>query len=115
MSLRVAGVVDLASWTDIPLTVDANVSKVVTFETQLMVAGMVAREWSVNQYTVNGPSGINFVTEFGTLKGQLDFGGEWGRESRWKGLWVGRCGQLFDISFQVISKFGHLHLVEGRE
>ena len=33
VSLRMAGAVDFAYWTDIPLTVDAEVSEVVTFET----------------------------------------------------------------------------------
>ena len=32
MSLRVARTVDLAYWTDIPLTMDANMSEVMTFE-----------------------------------------------------------------------------------
>ena len=54
---------------DIPLTMDADVSEVVIFETRFMVARVVAREWGVDQYAVNGPCGINLVTEFSTLEG----------------------------------------------
>ena len=58
-SLRVAGTVDFAYRTDIPLTVDTNMSKVVIFETCFMVARMIAREWSVNGYTMDSPCSIN--------------------------------------------------------
>ena len=89
-SLRVAGTVDLTYGTDIPLTVDADMSKVVTFEARLVIARMVAREWGIDWYAVNGSSGINFVAKFSALEGQFDFGGEWGRGSGWERLRVGR-------------------------
>ena len=97
--MRVAGTVDLAYGADIPLTVDADMSEVVTFETRLVVARMVVGERGVDWYAVNGSSGVNFVAEFSALEGQLDLRGEWGGGSRWKGLGVGRRGQFFDVSF----------------
>ena len=90
--LRVARAVDLANWTDIPLTMDADVSEVVTFETRLVVTRMVAGEWSIDWYAMNGSCGINFVTEFSALKGQLNFGREWGGGSSWEQLGVGGHG-----------------------
>ena len=89
MSLRVTGAVDLAYGADIPLTVDADMSKVVPLETRFVVARMVVGEWGIDRYAMNGPSSINFVTEFSALEGQLDFGGEWGGGSRWEWLGVG--------------------------
>ena len=107
--------VNFAYGADIPRTVDANMSEVVTFETRLMVAGVVAQEWGVNGYAMDSPCGINFMTKFSALKGQLDLGGERRRGSGRKGLRVGGRSQLFDISLQIIGKFRHLHLIEGGE
>ena len=90
--LRVARAVDLANWTDIPLTMDADVPEVVTFETRLVVTRMVMGEWGVNWYAMNGSCGIDFMTEFSALEGQLDFGGEWGGGSGWERLGVGGHG-----------------------
>ena len=95
--LRMAGVVDLAYWANIPLTVDVDVSEVMAFETRLMIARMVVGEWSINWYIVNGSCGINLMMEFSALEGQLDFGGEWRGGSGWKRLGVGRCSQFLDI------------------
>ena len=64
-----------------------------------MVMRMVRREGGIDRYAMNGSHGIDFMTKFGTLEGQLDFGGEWGGGSRWRGLQVGRCSQLFDLLF----------------
>ena len=97
--MRVAGTVDLAYGADIPLTVDANMSEVVTLETRLVVARMVAGERGVDWYAVNGPSGVNFMAEFSTLEGQFDFGGEGGGGSGWKRLGVGGHSQFLDVSF----------------
>ena len=74
--LRVAGTVDFAYGADIPLTVDVDMSEVVTLETRFVVARMVAGERGIDWYSVNGSSGVNFVAEFSTLEGQFDFGGE---------------------------------------
>ena len=98
-SLGMAGMVDLAYWADIPLTVDANMSKVMTFETRLMVTGVTAGERGINRYTVDSSCSINFVTEFSMLKGQFSFRGEWGGRSRGRGLRVGGHSQLLDIVF----------------
>ena len=89
-SLRVARTVNLAYGTDIPPTVDADMSEVVTLETRLVVARMVAGEWGVDWYAMNGSRGINFVAEFSALEGQFNFGGEWGGGSGWEQLGVGR-------------------------
>ena len=69
VSLGMTRAVDSANRTDIPLTMDADVSEVVTFETRFMVARVVVREWGVDWYAVNGPCGINLVTEFSMLEG----------------------------------------------
>ena len=67
--LRVARAVDFANRTNIPLTMDADVSEVVTFKAKFMVARMVAREWGIDWYAVNGSCGINLMTEFSALEG----------------------------------------------
>ena len=95
--MRVAWAVDFAYGADIPLTVDANMSKVVTLETRFMIARMVVREWSIDWYAMNGSCSINFMTEFSTLEGQLDFGGEWGGGSGWKRLGISGHSQFFDV------------------
>ena len=72
-------------------------------------------KWGISRYAIDGSCSVNFMTEFSALEGQLDFGGEWGRGSRWKGLRIGRHSQLFDILFQIVGKFGHLCQVESGE
>ena len=99
MLLGMTGTVDLAYQADMSLTVDVGVSKVMTFKTRLMVAGVVAGERGVNRYAVDSSCSINFMTEFGTLEGQLSFRGEWGRRSRGRELQVGRCSQFLDVVF----------------
>ena len=113
--MRMARTVDFANWTDIPLTMDADVSEVVTLEARFVIARMVVGEWGIDGYTMDSPCSVNFMTEFSALKGQLDFGGEWGRGGGRKGLRVGGHSQLLDISFQIVSEFRHLHLIEGGE
>ena len=98
-SLGMTRMVDLAYQADIPLAVDVNMSKVMTFETQLMVLGVVAGERGIDQYAVDSSHSINFLTEFSTLEGQLGFRGEWGRRSRGRGLRVGRRSQFLDVMF----------------
>ena len=51
--LGMARMVDFANWTDIPLTMDVDMSEVMTLETRLVVVRMVAGE-SINWYAVNG-------------------------------------------------------------
>ena len=69
MPLRMARAVVFAYRTDIPLTMDTNVSKVMAFETQFMVIRVVAGERGVDRYAMDGSSSVNFMTEFGTLEG----------------------------------------------
>ena len=66
-SLRMAGTVDFAYWTNIPLTMDANMSQVVAFEARFMVVGVVMGERGIDQYAMNSSSSINFVTKFDSL------------------------------------------------
>ena len=113
VSLRMTRTVNFAYGADIPLTMDANMSEVVTFATRVVVVRMIVRKRGINWYTMNGPHSIDFVSEFSTLESQFDFGREWGRGSRRNGLQIGRRSQLFDISFQVVGELRHLHLVEG--
>ena len=68
-SLGMARVVDFVYWTDIPLTVDANMSEVVTFKTCCMVARVVAGERSIDRYPMDSSHSINFVMKFSTLEG----------------------------------------------
>ena len=67
--LRMAGAVDFAYWTDIPLTMDASVSEVVTLKARLVVARVAVGEWGVNRYTVDGSGSVNFMTKFSVLEG----------------------------------------------
>ena len=94
---------------------DMNVPKVVAFKACFSVVGVVVRKRGINRYAVNGSSGINFMMKFCALEGQLSFGGKWrggcGRER----LWIGRCGQFFDMLFYVVNELGHLQLIEHRE
>ena len=94
-----AQAVDFAYGADVPLAVDANMSKVVTFETRLVVARMVARKRSIDWYAMNGSCSINFMMEFSALEGQLNLGGERRGGSGWKRLGVGGRSQFFDVSF----------------
>ena len=113
--MRVARVFDFANQADVPLAVDMNMAKVVAFEARFMVVRVVTGEWGVDGYALNSPHGIDFMTKFSMLEGQLGLRGEWGGGSRWKRLGVGRRSQFFNVSFQIIGEFRHLHLVKGGE
>ena len=67
-ALRVARAADLTNGTDVPPAVDANMAEVVAFETRFMIARVVTGEWGVNRFTVDSPSGIDFVTKFSALE-----------------------------------------------
>ena len=56
-------------------------------------------EWSIDAYAMDSSRGINFVTEFSALEGQLGFGGEWRGGSGWKRLGVGGRSQFLDVMF----------------
>ena len=76
--MGVARAADFTNRTDIPPTVDANMAKVMAFEARFMVARVVTGERSVDRFTVDSPSGIDFVTEFSSLESQFDFWGNRG-------------------------------------
>ena len=50
--LWVSQMIDLANWADVPLTIDTNVSKMVTFEAGLRVLWVVMVKWTVYQYSI---------------------------------------------------------------
>ena len=97
--MRVARAVDFANRADIPLAVDTNMAKVVAFEARLMVARVVTGQWGIDGYAMDSSRGIDFMTEFNTLEGQLDLGGERGGRSRWERLGVGGHSQFLDVLF----------------
>ena len=74
--MRVARAVDFAYGTNIPSTMDVNMAKVVAFEARFVVTRVVAGEWGVDGYTMDSPSGIDFMTKFSALEGQFNFRGE---------------------------------------
>ena len=98
-ALGMTRAVDFANWTDIPWAMDANMAKVVAFETGLMIARMVTGEWGIDGFTMDSPGGIDFVTKFSALEGELDLRGDWRRGSGWEWLGVGGRSQFFDVSF----------------
>ena len=60
--------VDFANRADIPLAVDTDMAKVVTFKARFMVARVVTGEWGVNGYAMDSPRGIDFMTKFSALE-----------------------------------------------
>ena len=97
--MRVTRTVGLANGANIPSAVDVNMAKVVAFETCFMVARMVTGEWGVDRFAMDSPGGIDFVTKFGALEGELDFRGNGRRRDGWEWLGVGGRSQFFDVSF----------------
>ena len=97
--MGVTRTVGLANWANIPSAVDTNMAKVVAFETCLMVARVVTGEWGVDKFAMDSPSGIDFVTKFGALEGELDLWGNGRRGNGWEWLGVGGRSQFFDVSF----------------
>ena len=68
MMLGVTRVVDFTDRAYVPLTMDADMSKLMALETRFMITGVVAREGSINEYAVNCSSSIDFMVEFDTLE-----------------------------------------------
>ena len=97
--MRVARAANFTNGTDVPPAVGTNMAKVMAFEARFVVTRMVTGEWGVDRFTVDSPSGINFVTKFGALKGKFDLGGDGGRGRGREWLGVGRRSQFFDVSF----------------
>ena len=94
-----ARAVDFANQADVPLAVDTNMAKVVALEARFMVARVVTGEWGIDGYAMDSPRGINFMTKFSALEGQLNLGGDRRRRSGWEWLGVGGRSQFFDVSF----------------
>ena len=97
--MRVARTIDFANRADVPLTVDVNMAKVVTFEARFVVTRVITGKWGIDGYAMDSPCGIDFMTKFSTLEGQLGLRGERGGGSGCKRLGVGRRSQFFNISF----------------
>ena len=97
--MGVARTVGFANWANIPSAVDANMAEVVAFETCFMVARMVTGEWGINKFAMDSPHGIDFVTKFGALEGELDLWGNGRRRNGWEWLGVGGRSQFVDVSF----------------
>ena len=67
--LGVTRVVDLIDQANVPLTVDVDMSEVMTFKAGFLITGMSMREGGVNRYAADGSSGTNFVSKFYMLNG----------------------------------------------
>ena len=76
-ALGVARTVDFANRADVPLAVDTNMAKIMAFKARFMVARVVTGEWGVNGYAMDSSRGIDFVTKFSALEGQLGLRGDW--------------------------------------
>ena len=66
--LGVTWTTDFTDGTDVPPTMDTDMSQMVALEACLMVTRVVAREGSINGFTVNGPGGVDFMVKFSTLE-----------------------------------------------
>ena len=113
--MGVTRTVGLANGANIPSAVDANMAEVVALETCFMVVRMVTGEWGVDKFAMDSPRGIDFVTKFGALEGELDLWGNGRRRGGWEWLGVGGRGQFSNVSFQIVGELGHLHLIESGE
>ena len=60
--------VDFTDRAYIPLTMDVDMSELMPLETRFVITGMVAREGSVNGYTMNCSGSIDSMAEFNTLE-----------------------------------------------
>ena len=60
---------NLTNRTDIPLTMDANMSEVVTLKAGLAAARVGTRKRGINGFAINGSGGSNLMTKFYALNG----------------------------------------------
>ena len=67
--LRMAGGVDFTDRRDVPLTMDVDISKMVTFKAGLLIAGVSTRKRGTDEYAMNGFQSADFMTEFYALDG----------------------------------------------
>ena len=113
--LRMPWAVDFANGANIPLAVNADMTKVVTFEASLGVAWMVTVKWTVYRCPLNGPFRQDFMVQFCVLDSQFNGGSERGGGGGGYNLRVGRRSQFGRILFYVCYEFWHMELVEERE
>ena len=78
--LGMSGSVNLTDRTNVPLAVDTDMPKAMTFETRFVVMRMVSGKRSV---TMNGTRGSNFMPEFCALNSKFDCRREGGGRCRW--------------------------------
>ena len=88
--LRVSRAVDFANGADIPLTVDANVAKMMALEAGFGVAWVVAVEWPVYRRSLYSPFSQDLVVQFCVLDSQFNGGSERGGGGGGYNLRVGR-------------------------
>ena len=94
MVLRMSRAVDFANRADIPLAINANVAKMVAFETGFRIPWVVLVKWTVYRYSVYSPGGQDLMIQLSILDGQLDGGSERGGGGRRGSLWIGCRSQL---------------------
>lgn len=81
--LGMSGSVNFTDRTNVPLAVDTDMPKAMTFETSFVVTRMVSGKRSVNGFTMNGTRGSNFMPEFCTLNSKFDCRREGGGRHKW--------------------------------
>ena len=113
--LRVSWAVDFANGANIPLTVNANVAKMVAFEASLSVVWMVTVEWSVYRCSSYSPFSQDFVVQFCILDSQFNGSSERGGGGGGYNLRVGCRSQFGRVSFDVCYEFRHMELMEEGE
>ena len=67
---------NFANWTDVPPTMNADMSKVVALQASFIVVRMDTRKGCVDGYSMDGSGGADFMTEFHALDSELSFGRE---------------------------------------
>ena len=70
--LRVSRAIDFAYWADVPLAINANMTKMVAFETSLRIPRVVLMKWTVYWYSVYGSCGQDFLVYLCILNSQLN-------------------------------------------
>ena len=103
--LRVSRAIDLANGANIPLAINANMAKVVTFEASLGIAWVVTVKWTVYWCSLNSPFRQDFMIQFCVLDSQFNGGSERGGGGGGYNLRVGRRSQFGQISFYVCYEF----------
>ena len=114
--LRMSRVVDLAYQADVPLAINMNMAKMVTFETSLRIPWVVLVKQTVYWYSVYSSCGQDFLVQLGVLDGQLNSCSERGRGGGGGCLWIGSHSQFGRVFFYIRYKLRHVKLMkEGKE